>query len=429
MADSFSPTLVTDQAPHFAVWRPLRVRDFRLLWVGQSVSVLGDQFYLIALPWLVLHLTGSGLALGTILLAGALPRLALLLVGGAVSDQVPPRTLMLASSLFRGLVCAILTAIVLLEATRLWHLFVLAAAFGASDAFFSPAIKVFVPSALEEDELTAGNALLQGSSMVNQFVGPSLAGLLIATTTTAAAFGVDTASFVFVTICLLLMRPRGLVAGENEDLPAGLREPGFLSSIREGILYTLHQPAIRALLVLVAATEFAFAGPFAIGLASLAHSRFSGSPAAFGAMLSTLGGGFLLGTIIAGASRRPSRHGTLIVVAAFVLGTGLVLLGFAPNVFWACVLLATIGTIGGWCQVLNTAWFQSRSDPRVRGRVQSLVLLGAFGLTPLSYALSGALTKIGLTFMFVVNGVFLLIATTFCASNRLQIDRAESATA
>src|SRR5712692_5274248 len=122
--------LITGRARNFAAWRPLAVRDFRLLYIGQGVSLLGDQFYLVALPWMVIQLTGSGLALGTILLAGTAPRMIFLLVAGAASDRLSPHKLMLASNALRSLVCAILTVLVLFKTISLWHLLILAVAFG-----------------------------------------------------------------------------------------------------------------------------------------------------------------------------------------------------------------------------------------------------------------------------------------------------------
>src|SRR5437016_10779190 len=122
--------LLASRSRNFAALQPLVLRDFRLLFIGQGVSLLGDQFYLVALPWLVLQLTGSGLALGTILLAATVPRMVFLLVGGAASDWLSPHKLMVASNALRSVVCAILTALVLFKAVSLWYLFVLAAAFG-----------------------------------------------------------------------------------------------------------------------------------------------------------------------------------------------------------------------------------------------------------------------------------------------------------
>jgi MFS family permease len=422
VASTSTIRLLAGRARNLPAWQPLALRDFRLLFIGQAVSLLGDQFYLVALPWLVLHeLTGSVLALSTILGAATVPRMIFLLVGGAASDWLSPHRLMVASNGLRSIVCAILTVLVLFKTVSLWQLFVLAAAFGTLDAFFSPAMKAFIPALLDKEALMAGNALLQGTHMLTKFIGPALAGWLVVFGT-GFAFGLDTVSFVFVTGCLMLMKTRKprSTAGEFASTASPSRGK-LLSSIRDGLRYTLHEPAIRSFIIIIAVIEFAFAGPFTVGLASLANSRFSGGSKAFGIMLATLGGGFLLGTVIAGAFKR-SRLGFATFVGAFGLGTGLVLLGFAPNLVWACVLLAIMTAIGGCLQVLNIYWFQTRTDPQMLGRVMSVVMLCSFGLTPLSIVIAGVLVNVSLTLMFVVNGVFLLIAASFCVSSQRQID-------
>ncbi|MGQ0760904.1 MAG: MFS transporter [Acidobacteriota bacterium] len=399
--------------------RPLASRDFRLLFVGQAISMLGDQFYLLALPWLVLQMTGSVLAVGTIMMAATIPRMVFLLVGGAVSDWLSPHKLMVASNVFRSLVCAILTALVLLKSVNLWQLFVLAAAFGTLDAFFAPALKSFIPALLDDETIVAGNSLLQGSNMLAKVIGPSLAGFIIAVAGTAMAFALDTASFIFVTACLLLMRTKR-ITGSAEP-----KRTKLLASILEGLRYTLRDPAIRSLIILLGVIEFAFAGPLTVGLAALANSRFAGGPKAFGIMLSTLGGGFLLGTIIANWFKR-TRIGYATFVGALVLGGLLALLGAAPNLFLACALLALIATIGGFLQVLNAVWFQTRPDPQMLGRVMSVVMLFGFGLTPLSYVIAGALLKVSTPVMFAANGVFLLAAVLFLLPARRKIDETKA---
>ena len=197
----------------------------------------------------------------------------------------------------------------------------------------------------------------------------------------------------------------------------------LLKSIREGLRYTLGEPTLRSLIIILAVVEFAFAGPLTVGLASLATSRFTGGSKSFGIMLSTLGGGFLLGTVIASALKR-SRLGLAIFTTVLILGVSLTLLGFAPNLLSACILLAVMATVGGIMQVLNTVYLQTRSEARMRGRVMSVVLLCAFGLTPLSYVVSGALIKISLTLVFVVNGALALAAAAICMAKMKEIDEA-----
>ncbi len=401
----------------FTAWQMLARRDFRLLWLGQSVSILGDQFYLVALPWLVLHLSGSSLALGSILLTATLVRVAFQLVGGAISDMVSQRKMMIASSALRAIVCAILTALVFLDKIRLWHLFIIVAVFGMADAFFTPALKAFIPGIIPKENLVAGNSLLSTSSLLAMFLGPSLAGVVIAVVGTGGAFAFDTGSFVFVALCLLLMksRPTSNTAPEQILAKTNARRTQLLSSIGEGLRYTFYEPTLRALLTITAVVEFAFAGPFTVGLASLANVKFAGGAAAFGVMLSSLGGGLLIGTLVVGVTHAKYSFGKTILWLTTGLGFGLTLLGLVPNVIWACVLMALIGIIAGYTQVLMASWLQSKSDPQLRGRVMSVVMLSAYGLTPLSYMLTGALTQISVSFMFVVTGLLLLTALALCA--------------
>jgi MFS family permease len=423
-------------------WRPLALPDFRLLWIGQSISVLGDQFYLVALPWLILQLTGSGLKLGAVLLAATVPRVAFQLVGGAVSDRISPHKLMLVSNILRGVVCVILTAMATLGLLHLWHLFVLAAAFGAVDAFFYPALRTFIPNIIQKEELAAGNALLQGSQMLVKFIGPSLAGVVIAAVGIGAAFGFDTASFFIAALCLILMKRKGSSAfalahseaaaakaadghssetlhGDEPSTESTTAKPAkranLFAAIGEGLGYTFRDPVIRSLLIMIAVIEFAFAGPFTVGLASLANDKFAGGSTAFGALLSALGGGLLLGTMLAGSLKASLRLGMILIPMSVALSVLLLLLGLVPNIFLACALTATMGAIGGYTQVLIAVWLQTKPDAQMRGRVFSVVLLCGYGLTPLSYAIAGALTQISVTFMFVATAIFLFVTTVLCA--------------
>lgn len=421
VASNSAIRLIASRARKFSAWQPLAVRDFRLLFIGQGISLLGDQLYLVALPWLVLQMTGSGLVLGTILLVGSVPRMIFLLVGGAASDWLSPHKLMVVSNTLRSVVCVILTLLVWFKTISLWQLAVLAAAFGALDAFFGPAVRAFIPSVLDKDKLMAGNSLMHSVEMLSKFVGPSLAGFVVASAGVASAFGADTISFVFVTGCLLLMKTKKVAIRDEAATPPG--KGGLLGSIREGLRYTLREPSLRSLIIIVSVIEFAFAGPLTVGLASLANSRFTGGSKAFGIMLSTLGGGFLLGSVLAGTLKR-SRLGLAFFTVILILGVSLTLLGFAPNLVAACALLAVMATVGGIMQVLNMVYLQTRAEARMRGRVMSVVLLCAFGLTPFSYVVAGALIKINLSLVFVVNGALVLAAAVLCLTKIKDIDRA-----
>ena len=158
----------------------LRSRNFRLLWIGEAISLLGDQFYMIALPWLVLQLTGNALAVGTVLAVAAIPRALFMLVGGALVDRFSPRSLMLGSNLVRFGLVVLLAGLVLTGTIELWMLYVMALFFGLADAFFYPAQSAIVPQLVKERDLPTANALVQGTAQLSLFVGPMLAGGLIA---------------------------------------------------------------------------------------------------------------------------------------------------------------------------------------------------------------------------------------------------------
>ena len=141
----------------------LKIRNFRLLWIGEGISLLGDQFYMIALPWLVLSLTGNALAVGTVMAMAGIPRALFMLVGGALTDRFTPRKLMINSNLVRMVLTGLLAALVATNLIQIWMLYALALFFGLADAFFFPAQTLIVPQLVDKDQLQQGNAVIQGT--------------------------------------------------------------------------------------------------------------------------------------------------------------------------------------------------------------------------------------------------------------------------
>src|SRR3990172_10301337 len=165
---------------------PFAVRDFRLLWLGEAISTLGDQFAMIALPWLALLLTGSPLVLGAVMATMAVPRAVLMVVGGAYVHPLSPRRVMLASNAVRLVAVTGLGVLVLAGAAEIWMLFLFALAFGIADAFFFPAQTAMVPELVSGEQLQKANGLVQGTAQLSQLVGPALAGVAIALLGTGA---------------------------------------------------------------------------------------------------------------------------------------------------------------------------------------------------------------------------------------------------
>jgi MFS family permease len=415
--------ITNQRVREFSLWQPLTVSDFRLLWFGQAISLFGDQFYLVALPWLTLRLTGSALALGTILMVAGGARAVFQLVGGALSDRFSPRTLMLVSNIVRSLVTAAITVVVICGVTQVWHLYLLSLIFGLVDAFFFPAYMSIVPLLIENEQLSAGNALLRGTARFMGLIGPAVAGVVIATKSLGTAFAIDTVTFVIAAGSIWFMKSRGSISSEHAAGGAD-REEGLFASIKAGLIYAWRHPLIRALLFFVAAIEFSFSGPLGVGLAAMAKRRFGGDATALGWMLSAFGGGMLLGMLVAGSIRSLRKRGRLVIEIMFFLGVGLALMGFVTRVIWASLALTLIGLGGGLANIIILALLQSKTDKRMLGRVMGVVMFATAVLEPLSFALAGVLADENLTIVFVGGGAVVLITSLFSLASAALI-RAE----
>jgi len=387
-----------------AIIQPLRQRDFRRVWLGESVSMLGDQFYLIALPWLTLELTGSSLALGLVLMAAAIPRAGLMLVGGAWSDRFDPRRIMIGSSVVRAVLVSVLALLVVTDAVQLWHIYLLGAAFGAADAFFQPAALALIPGLVRPERLEASNALVMGSMGVTNMIGPAVAGMAIATAGSALGFGIDAATFLFAVASLVTIRRS---AGATVAAAPVRATSGTLESIVDGLRYAFRDRQIRAMLIAVTFINLVVVGPFFVGLPAQVAS-FAGGPMDYGIVLSAWGAAALVGAVVAGSIGARAQMAVVLPVTSLAMAVSLILIGLAPNAWFATLAAAPLGGAVGMLQVSGMAWLQRRSDPRMQGRLMSMVMFAIMGLTPISYALAGMVAEAGTGLLFLAAGAGML---------------------
>ena len=403
------------------IFQPLWARPFRLVWYSESVSLFGSQFYLIALSWLTLQITGSGLALGTVLTVSAVPRAVLMLVGGAVSDRISPRKLMMACNMVRGALLTAVTALVFTGLVQLWHLYILAVFFGTADAFYHPSLMAIFPRIVRKEQLNAGNAILRGTQQLGSLVGAAPAGLLIAAVGTGAAFGVNAVSFAMSTLALGMVNeasyfiPVETEISTPEKPRTGIR--ALLNDIRKGLRYAWKTPGFRSLLVAIALIDFSFAGPLDVGLAWMAANRYAGGSAAFGAILSAFGGGAMAGAVLAG-SLNLKRRGLLFAVLSALTGVGLGLFGFVLGLAPLMIDSLVIGVCVGLINVTFIAWMQQTTHISVLGRVMSLVMFSSVGMGPVSFALAGVLVDQNATAMFTVAGALVVLASVVLSFSR-----------
>ncbi len=394
---------------------PLTVRNFRLLWIGEGISLLGDQFYLIALPWLVLQLTGSALALGTVMALASIPRAVFMLVGGVFVDRYSPRSVMLASNFARLVLVGLLSALVLTNHIGIEMLYVFALAFGLADAFYYPAQTAIVPQVLPQEQLQAGNTFVQGTAQLSLLLGPVLAGGLIALLghTAAAdgapgmqgiwmAFGIDALSFVASLASLSVIR----IPSAAKQAAA---QQNVIESIKEGFDYVWSRTILRVFFLLVVATNFLVLGPVTVGIPVLADRRLLEGAAAFGIILSAFGGGSLLGIILSSVlpTPKPEHFGTVILLVISFLGIGVALMPLFASTAVIAVIALIIGATVGYQKMMLFTWLQKRIPLELMGRVMSLLFFCAIGLAPISNALAGAILQIDSNMLFVGGGVLM----------------------
>jgi hypothetical protein len=390
---------------------PLANRNFRLLWLGENVSLLGDQFYLVALPWLVFQITGSSVAFGAVLLVAGIPRAVLLLIGGVVTDRLSPQRVMLVSNLLRLSIVVTLMILITTQAVQLWMVFVIAACFGLVDAFFYPAYRAMIPLIVEPDRLQASNATMQGASQIIFIAGPGIGGLIVARLGLALSFALDAFSFLFAAITLLLMRPPVVARPDTE-------RRHWLTEIRAIFAYVWQDRLLAILLGVVAAINLFFTGPLTVGSAALSRVRFAGGSEAYGAMLSAFSVGILIGTVTAGALRL-KRPGTASLLLVATQGVFMAVIGFSQNLALTCALWLIIGCTAGFGSLNFITLTQQRINKAMIGRFMSLIALAEVGLAPISNAIAGVIADVNLPALFVGGGVLLSAVALTAVSNRL----------
>ena len=380
---------------------PLRNSRFRRLWIGSAISLLGDQFYLIALPWVVLQITGSAVAMGTILMAASIPRAALMLMGGAVADRLSPRRILLGTAFGRTIVVGAVGARLWFRVLQTWQLYLLGLAFGLADAFSLPASSAFMPLIVGREQLVAANSVMQTTAQLTTIAGPAPAGLVIRSLGAAWAFVIDAISFLFIIVALWTL----------PDPPRAVsqKRPAVWQSVLEGVRYVRQDAALSSLVLLAAMLNVCISGPMSVGLAYMAKTRF-GSPAAFGFAVSSLAAGGLVGALTAGLVK-VKRRGELLLIASATIGVCLAAIGFLYQLVAIAALLVVMAACATVANIHLVSWIQGRVDLAVRGRVVSVLMLSAVGLQPFSLAGAGLLAAWNLTGMFLAASAALLAVT------------------
>jgi MFS family permease len=404
---------------------PFANRDFRLLFAGSSISFIGDQFTLVALPWLVLQLTGNPAQLGLVLAVMALPRAVFMLLGGAVVDRMSPRRVLLTARGINALLTGVLAALVLAGTIQMGMVYALALAIGLCTAFAYPAGSALLPQLLAPEQLQASNSIMMGMRQLSILIGPGLAGLLVSAGSapssagavssahgTGLAFAVDAVSFLFSVASLLAIR---IASDRDSRAPAG----GVWAQVLEGIRTLWQDPQLRAFIAYMALVSVLVAGPLQVGLPLFAKTRLSDGAAGFGWLMTANGIGMLLGSVVSTPVTRlmRGRVGVMVLCCDFIAGLALGALSTVHSVLPGAGLLVLAGLLAGSVQIAIITWLQRRVPQAMMGRTMSIVMFTFLGLGPLAAALSGGLLKlVSLSELFIGAGLTLSSLALLCLS-------------
>jgi predicted MFS family arabinose efflux permease len=393
---------------------PLRTRGYRFLLIAEFVSVFGDAFHAVALPWLIYQLGGGARELGLVVGAYGVCRLAATPLGGMLSDRIGPRQVMLISDLGRAALTAGIVVAAVSGTGNFLLVGVLVAGTGLGAGLFQPAAYAITPTLLPESQLQAGNALHTTATFVAGLVGPTVAGFVVAALSPGVAFGVDAVTFAASAACLTAI---GVVAGRRDAHAAGKAsrgEPGdltFWQLIRRSSL-------LRTILVVTAVANLTVGGMVRVGLPSLASTEFASGASGLGGLLAAFAVGSLGGGLFASGLAGLRHPGRTAMASGLGIAGAVLVVPFAGYA-GALVALALAGLASTITNVLIITIVQRNTARHLIGRVMSAILLAALGLFPVSTVVSGLVAeRYGSQMIFVATGVALCVAFLFGLSNR-----------
>jgi MFS family permease len=390
-----------------ASFRALGHGPFMLLWVGQTLSRLGDALYGVALAWWVLQETGSATAMGTALICAYVPMLLFLLVGGVTVDRLPRFRIMLASDALSGAVVAIIAVLAATGHLSVWHVYVASLLFGTASAFFEPAYIAGVPDLVPADLLQSANAVTLVGQRVANVVGPAAGAFVVSLGGTSVAFAANALSFYLSAACLLPL------VGRSQPMRSGISDDGGQSSVHdlgEGIHMVLSSPWLWVTIAIASLGNVTHSGPIAVAMPFLVQEHRDGGVQFLGLVYSAMSLGTVFAALWLGRYRR-IRHRGMLAYGAWGMGGLMILLMGLPIPVVGVLGAALInGAMMAAFGLIWTVTLQELVPRAVLGRVASIDQLGSFAMLPAGYWLTGWATEhLGAPLVFIVGGTLTLI--------------------
>ncbi len=367
------------------VFRSLRHRNYRLFFSGQSVSLIGTWMQRIALPWVVYRMTGSEVLLGVVGFASTIPSFLLAPVAGVLIDRWSRYRVMLVTQAISMVQAGVLAWLSLSGMLEIWHIILLSVILGCINSFDMPARQAFVINMVNDKE-DIGNAIALNSMMFNgaRLIGPSVAGILLATAGEGICFLVNAVSYVFVIGSLLAMN----VAHTTERK----KPTPILQELKEGLKYTFGFPPLRSIILLLGLVSF-MGTSYSVLMPVYAKEILHGDSHTYGFLMGGAGAGALLGAIYLASKDTVLRLGRLIPAATALLAAGLVAMSLTSSFFISMFLIFFVG-LGMMTQTAaSNTILQTITDEDKRGRVMSFYTMAIMGTAPFGSLLAGWMAK------------------------------------
>ncbi len=365
------------------ILEPLRERDFALFWTGWTVSLIGDGFFIVAIAWQVYDLWNDPTALALVGAAEMVPVVALVLIGGVVTDRFERRLVLIAASALRGICVFLLGALSVAGVLQLWQIVVIVLAYGAGMAFQGPAAGAIVPDLVPTRLLVQANSLSQVvRQLAMAFIGPALGGLVVSGLGPGSAFLVDGATFGVAIVALSMLRPR-LAAAPREERSSMRRD------IVEALGFVRRRVWLWGTLAWAFVALFLVFGPFQVLLPYVVKNDLGGGAGDLGLVFACGGIGALLLSVGVGQLGLPKRHITFMYAGFAIACLQIAAYGIAQTP-WQAMAISFVGEALWAAGLLVWITLMQRVVPaELLGRVKSLDWLISTGLVPISFLVTG----------------------------------------
>jgi len=392
------------------IFRALQHRNYRLFFIGQSISLVGTWMQMVAMSWLVYRLTNSAFLLGVVGFAGQIPAFLLTPFTGVIADRYNRHRILIVTQTLAMLQAAVLTILIFTGNINVGQIIALSFFLGLVSSLDIPVRQAFTVEMIEKKE-DLGNAIALNSSIVNaaRLIGPSIAGVLIATLGEGVCFLLNAISYCAVIVSLLLMKmaPREIKVSTNH----------ILHDLKEGITYAFNTMPIKSILLLLSLVSL-MSVPYQLLMPIFARDIFHGGPQTLGFLVAMSGVGALMGAVYLAGRKSIIGLGKRIALSSGIFGLGIIVFALSRVLWFSMAVMCVSGFAMMVQMAASNIVLQTIVDEDKRGRIMSFYTMAFMGMAPFGSLLAGSLaSKIGAPNTLIFGGACCILGALMFAKN------------